>query len=751
MTFRLAAPLVLAILSFIQLHPQTMQAGFGQARVVKNIRAEHEDVPVIGPIDAAMDTAVVPRNMRTEEDTAYINLKAATSTATKEQTGIALAGPSAVLAAGKLAGPKPESLDIGESIFLLEGQRTPQLTTKWASGAKDNGGQDPQIASGHSLIAVLTWDTLTFYDKSGNPLPSINDPAHPGKNFVNPTSTEIIFAGVVKLLDENLKLNSATHGDPSFLFQPDGEVGDARVIFDNFRNRWVVLATAKNNHPDTKDFALLTSQRRTKLLLAISRDEDPRHGFRTYGFNATPNDGACGKNSDDSPCPGSHFTPGNAADYPSLGVSKTHYIMTIGVGHAPLDGSPHNNQFSYMVTVNAEDAANGNLPIHMHAIWKWDLGEGDRPVGVTMPAVMQNDLPFTGAGWGVVASTANDHFVLTAVGPQDPPSLITMSWDMANIDGAPDWTQKGSNKPVAFGNVGDQPITATVKGTTLTTGFVDCRTWEDSQQECAPSLHLVSIDLTPFPGLASLTKDRVVGLRSVLDDNPHDVVAYGLPGIASNKNGDIAVVYGRSSPKMFMETRFSAWMHNEIDIRPSRELQKGKAPVPASGSCGSPCKSIHADTAGVSLDPFDGESIWIAHSFADSDSSVRVAVAKVFGDKHPDLWMWSAQLTTPAKGLKKGDPVAVTFEMLNGGDGVAQQARGELLLVAADGKKTSLGHTSEASLGAGDSTSTNLVGTIPASLAKGDYKVEVRAKLKAGEKQYSEDNDSVIAGSVHVK
>ncbi len=69
-----------------------------------------------------------------------------------------------------------------------------------------------------------------------------------------------------------------------------------------------------------------------------------------------------------------------------------------------------------------------------------------------------------------------------------------------------------------------------------------------------------------------------MGLRSVLDDNAHEVVAYGLPGIASNKTGDIAVVYGRSSPKMFMETRFSTWLHNEIDIRPSRELQKGKAP-----------------------------------------------------------------------------------------------------------------------------------------------------------------------------
>ena len=70
-----------------------------------------------------------------------------------------------------------------------------------------------------------------------------------------------------------------------------------------------------------------------------------------------------------------------------------------------------------------------------------------------------------------------------------------------------------------------------------------------------------------------LGKDRLVGWRSSLDDASSDVVTYGLPGIASNKDGDIAVVYGRSSPKMFMETRFSTWLHNEVDIRPSRELQ----------------------------------------------------------------------------------------------------------------------------------------------------------------------------------
>ena len=748
MAFRSVAASLLLFACVNQAQAQDNEPRTNQGRIVKNIQAIIADVPVTGPIDSRMDTAVVSRPIEVDPDDAYEATEPGTTRKASQQAGIALAGPSAVAAASKLALPKPELLDIGESIFFLASQRSPELTTRWE--ATQNGGQDPQVAAGHSVVAVLTWDTLTFYDKSGNPLPSINDPAHPGRNFANPTNTETIFAAVVKKLDQNLKLNSKAQHDPSFLFEA-GEIGDARVIFDNFRNRWVVLATAKNNHPNTKDIALVTSQRRTKFLLAVSRDEDPRDGFRTFGLDATPDDGACGKNSDASPCPGSRFTPGNAADYPSIGVSRTHYILTIGVGHGPLDGSAHTHLFTWMVVLNAHDVANGGSPIRMRGFAGWDLGEGDRAVGVSMPAVMNNDLPgLLGTGWGLVANTASDHIILTGVSPLDPPGLMALDWDMPDIESASDsdWPQKGSNELIQYGNLNDQPVTATLQGTTLAVGFVDCRIWTNTQKTCSPSLHLVTFDLKTFP-IPMLLKDRVMGLRSVLDDDKNDVVAYGLPGIASNKDGDIAVVYGRSSPKMFMETRFSTWLHTELDVRPSRELHQGK--VPLGVGCTVPCKPQHPDTAGVSVDPFDSRAIWIAHSFADSGPNVQVEVGKVFGEQHPDLWMWSANVTTPTTGLKAADPVGVVFEMLNGGDGAAHDARAELLLVAEDGKKTSLGQTAASKMGAGDSISTNLVGTIPASLAKGSYKVEVRAKLKAGEKQYSDDNDSVAAGTVHIK
>ena len=281
--------LIIASLALTQLHAQESKTTAKPAKVFKNVQAAGQQIEAIGPIRRQSGRRVIGETAerRAGDESMLFGAKSAIvktspSGVASKLHGLEIAGPSAVLAAGKLPEVHTESFSFGESLFFLASQRSQPLTTKWKDGAKANGGQDPQIAAGHSVIAVLTWDTLAFYDKNGNLLPST-------QHFTNPTNTETIFAKVVKALDGNLHLNSKAKNDPTFLFEA-GEVGDARVIFDNFRNRWVVLATAKNNHPNTKDFALLTSQRRTKFLLAVSRDEDPRKGFRTFGFNATPDD-----------------------------------------------------------------------------------------------------------------------------------------------------------------------------------------------------------------------------------------------------------------------------------------------------------------------------------------------------------------------------------------------------------------------------------------------------------------------------
>src|SRR5580704_15137270 len=90
MTFRSSVLSIVVSISFIQLHSQNNQTGSSQPRVIKNVQAESEVVSAVGPIDAAMDTAVVSRKMDVGDDTGYVNPKSPATKVTSRQTGIAL-------------------------------------------------------------------------------------------------------------------------------------------------------------------------------------------------------------------------------------------------------------------------------------------------------------------------------------------------------------------------------------------------------------------------------------------------------------------------------------------------------------------------------------------------------------------------------------------------------------------------------------------------------------------------------------
>ena len=89
MTFRSLVLSIVVSISFIQLHSQNNQAGSSQPRVIKNVQAESEVVSAVGPIDAAMDTAVVSRKMDVGDDTGYVNPRSPATKVTARQTGIA--------------------------------------------------------------------------------------------------------------------------------------------------------------------------------------------------------------------------------------------------------------------------------------------------------------------------------------------------------------------------------------------------------------------------------------------------------------------------------------------------------------------------------------------------------------------------------------------------------------------------------------------------------------------------------------
>ena len=124
-----------------------------------------------------------------------------------------------------------------------------------------------------------------------------------------------------------------------------------------------------------------------------------------------------------------------------------------------------------------------------------------------------------------------------------------------------------------------------------------------------------------------------LGARPALipEDKPTDRFSYEYPAIESTKDGDMVLVYARFSATLErpQEVRFSVWYHNEPDIRPSRLLHAGEAPYSAT------VFGTGTDTAGISVDPSDDGSIWIAQIFAAKDAAGkgtrRIAFGKVLG------------------------------------------------------------------------------------------------------------------------
>ncbi len=608
-------------------------------------------------------------------------------------------------------GPRPQSA------VMNFAARTPGLTTFWSNGSPSNNNIDPQVAASSWAVGVLTWDTLVFYDKSGTLLPST-------PTFPNPTNTETLFGPLVQVLDANLNLNPKVAG-PAFLFA-NGQVGDARLEFDKFRKRWVVLASAKNNGSLTGAFStlLIRSQRRTKLLLAVSIDEDPSHGFYTYWFNATPDDGACNALTDSSPCPGSNFRPGDGSDYPSLGMSSRHYLLSIGAGHQPLDGSQQTETWAYLIAANADDISSGLNKPRTHGFKQWDIGNGETADGITQAVVSSQAM--APIDWGLVVSVTKDRLILTGVPPIDPPSLTTTSWTMPDLTPLAKWPEKGSNLGVNYANLTNAPIKAQQIAGILSTTWNDCRNWTPSQAACSPSVHLFTAQVNFFPFVFSQI-DRVFGLRNVLDDAPTDVVGYGMPGVTMNQNKDIAVVYSRSSPLLFPEVRYSTWLHGEPDIRPSAILRVGDGPFPCSlgPKCGAP---MTYDTAGIALDPFDQTGVWMAHIYATATGAPGLTVGKVFGAVHPGL-MVSAISFTPTT-VQAGSQLQVTYTVSNYGDGAANPAHADIILepLSSGGPAILLGTDPLPVMGPGNVLQRQITLTVT-SAPKGVHQLRIQANV----------------------
>jgi hypothetical protein len=731
-----------------------------QARVLGRLKAEPRPLKMLGPFrvgpsreGARLNVAPPVRQDGGNEWVRPQDVRTRTATASKSsvppglQERLVMGGPSLIEAFSHLPKPgngiKPFSNDLGESVYLTEAMRSPALTTLWQLDPSPMGCCDPQIAVSRTVVAVLRWGQLSFFDKSGTFLPA----------FPGPFALANFFWGVLPDVDASLNLNPAVANNPLFKMcegpqgpSPSqcGDVGDARIVFDAIHSRWLVLATAKNdNGVKLSSEPWAYTQRRTKFLLAVSTDEDPSKGFLLYAFNATPDDGAC-NSTDSSPCPNSSFIPGYAGDYPSIGVSDKYYLITDHF-NSPKGGLDH----AYLVVINAQDAMNGNNSPHHHWFYDWDTGGGSNASEVTMPVVNQEKL-FPN-DMGMVLNTHDDELVITTVSNDDPPVLNSLVFEMQSPLHSGGWAQKGSDEQIDL-DTPDQPVTANMLNHTLVLAFNHNQPWVGTY---VPSVDVFTADVTGLPFGATQVKNRTFGWHSPLDDPANDVVGYGMPGIAMNKDGDIAVVYNRTSPMLYYEARYSTWMHNEPDLRPSRILRKGDGPIPM-GGCSGPCGYLKPETAGVALDPFDRTGIWMGHFYANAGGGTSMVVGKVFGKAYPDLTVPQVDFSPKSpKFLHPGDTVTVSYTMYNGGDGPAGNPRGEVRLVPLStngAPRIFLGEDTVKDLAPGETVQrSSLTFPIPGNVAVGRYAIEVEARIRGGDMtEYSTENNTGSAQILEV-
>ena len=297
---------------------------------------------------------------------------------------------------------------------------------------------------------------------------------------------------------------------------------DMRVIYDDFRDRFWIIASARN--PNWKMAGATLKQRisrRSKVALAVSRTSDPRDGFYLYWWNAVIDEGACATlGSPPGPpaaCPNSTYQPGDAADYPSIGISKDFFTQTIGV----VNVNPHDpdwpasaGKYALVNVFDADKLASGGCSqpcgwatgtSTIRARIRSSRGSCSRPSS-TAPSRT------TSPRWR--APRATRRCGSGASRSRRPPSRrrSTAPRSRSRSGRAPPTRTSRRRAPVttpapiSFGNLGNLVTKAATRNGLMYATWQDCAIWFERPGPCSASIRLVKVN----PGLA-LTVDVPTG------------------------------------------------------------------------------------------------------------------------------------------------------------------------------------------------------------------------------------------------
>ena len=423
---------------------------------------------------------------------------------------------------------------------------------------------------------------------------------------------------------------------------------DGRVVFDHYRKRFFMAFQTREEH--------------ARLLIAVSKSEDPRDGWWTYADKVE--DAAA-----------------NGQDYMWMGVNASHLLIsnnmwkctgTYGTDSWDCKTSKAATFRTRYLMYSAAELAAG-LP---YTRTEWS----DPAVkGWAVPCV--HDSYTTDAFW--VHRDDDTHVSVWAVrNGQVSSQQVSIKTSTGTVNGRElGVTGSHGGNVVDYGNIGQAPQNAQYRDGKIVFVSNDGHTWS-GQSDSNNAVRVVRIDVSKYFDASPSIKvenQQIFG-RASADDPSGSIFDYGWPAVATNANGDIVVGSIRSNSTIFPELRASVWFAGQPAISSSVLLQKSSsAPVLSCSEkpddATKPCVS-EFHMAGASADP-STSGVYLAQEYGSFSPPWRIHVAKMLGQVMPDVI--ATQIQPPAT-IAHGTSGTVTVTVVNQGDGPMSSSAGTLYL-----------------------------------------------------------------------
>ncbi len=336
---------------------------------------------------------------------------------------------------------------------------------------------------------------------------------------------------------------------------------DPRVIYDQFEDRWVMLAVAMTNTQDQSWY-----------LLATSYTSDPTGGWCTWSLDATID----GMNPTD-----------NWADFPGLGLdNQAIYISSNQFSIADLF------QYSKVRILGKTQLYNNSCGGVSGWDW-WGLTNTDSSLAFTMQPAHTFGTPGVEYLVNSRSGSGNSITLWSLTNPLgNPPTLTKVNIPVSSYSAPPDASQCNSATPI-------DTTDARLQNAIFRDGYLwTAHTIERGSYTGARLLRIEPV--TP-----SVLEDFVFGL---------DGYFYYFPAVTVDGEGNIYTVFNRSSVGECVGIRYAGRPSPDPPntFPPSAQLQGGLSGYVRLDTLG---RNRWGDYSGIAADPIQSNAVWVAGEY----------------------------------------------------------------------------------------------------------------------------------------